>query len=321
MEVFFTSPWVPAEWIEAHGLTPRGVWPAGADPWLPVTAGVCAFAQSFLRFAETHSEAAVIFTTTCDQMRRAFDASAHERSRLFLFNVPATWQSPVAKKMYRAEMERLGRFLVGLGGQAPGPDYLAEIMRTRDQARTHLREAAPHFSARPLAEAIARFHWDGTVCLPPAPAAVVPGRVPVAIVGGPLCAAQWPLLDALENAGARVVLNGTESGERSLLPRMPLADWSHDPFGALVEGCFDHGVDVFQRPNTRLYEWLGRILRERGGRGLILWSWFACDLWRAEAASLREAFGLPVLSLEAGETPGVAPRELGRLQAFLEMLR
>ena len=26
MQVFYTSPWVPPEWIKAHGLEPRGVW-------------------------------------------------------------------------------------------------------------------------------------------------------------------------------------------------------------------------------------------------------------------------------------------------------
>ena len=26
MEVFCTSPWVPPEWIKAHGLEPRGIW-------------------------------------------------------------------------------------------------------------------------------------------------------------------------------------------------------------------------------------------------------------------------------------------------------
>jgi hypothetical protein len=321
VEVFFASPWIPAEWIKAHGLTPRGVWPADSEHPLPVTAGVCAFAQSFLSFAENHPDAAIIFTTTCDQMRRAFDTATPQPEWRFLFNVPATWQSPVARKMYRAEVERLGRFLVRLGGCAPTPARLAEIILEHDQARKRLRDAAPKLSARVCAETIARFHWDGTVHLPPKlPASGAPAAA-IAIVGAPLCASQWQLLEAIESAGGRVVLNGTESGERSLLPQLPLADWSRDPVGALADGYFDHSADAFQRPHTRLYDWLGRGLRERAARGLVLWSWLACDLWRAEAASLREAFGLPVLLLEADEARGVSPRELGRLQAFLEMLR
>ena len=26
MELFHASPWVPAEWIKAHGIQPRGLW-------------------------------------------------------------------------------------------------------------------------------------------------------------------------------------------------------------------------------------------------------------------------------------------------------
>jgi len=55
-------------------------------------------------------------------------------------------------------------------------------------------------------------------------------------------------------------------------------------------------------------------------RGIILWHFTGCDLWRAEAQTLRETFSLPVLLLEAGTESGAAPRELNRLQAFMETL-
>ena len=63
MDVFLTSPWIPAEWIRAHGLQPRGIWSAenfqrGA---LPLSAGVCAFAEAAVRFAEVQTDSAVIF--------------------------------------------------------------------------------------------------------------------------------------------------------------------------------------------------------------------------------------------------------------------
>ena len=72
---------------------------------------------------------------------------------------------------------------------------------------------------------------------------------------------------------------------------------------------------------TRLYDWLGRILPARGARGVILWSWFACDLWRAAATSLREAFGLPLLLLDAGDGTPASARDNGRVEAFVESLR
>ena len=46
-----------------------------------------------------------------------------------------------------------------------------------------------------------------------------------------------------------------------------------------------------------------------------------CDLWRAEAESLREAFSLPLLVLESHDMRSIAPREAHRLQAFIESLR
>ena len=60
MEVFYTSPWVPPEWIKAHGLEPRGIWLArdfACEP-LPLAAGVCAFANAAVRLAERQSGSA-----------------------------------------------------------------------------------------------------------------------------------------------------------------------------------------------------------------------------------------------------------------------
>jgi hypothetical protein len=367
MNVHYSSPWVPAEWIEAHGLEPRGVWSAqdfgrGA---LPLAAGVCAFSEAVLRFAETHSEAAMIFTTACDQMRRSFDAFADAPGRrCFLFNIPATWQSTAARRMFQSETERLGRFLEGLGGQAPAGEDLAQIIRSRRQARQRLLNLAPRCSARQYAEAIARFHGDGSMATPEPLPPPVSRSLPLAIVGGPLTAPQWGVLDLIEAAGARVVLNATETGERSLTPFSGLNDsfkepscsvstlqgaqgpehakaWtpnvlvppmaperdpaiggaSPGPFGFLVRNYFENIVDVFQRPNTRLYSWLGERLTARGVRGIVLWAHTGCDLWRAEAQTLRETFRLPVLLLEADEALAGSPREASRIQAFVEMLK
>jgi hypothetical protein len=336
MRIFYTSPWVPPEWIKAHGLEPRGVWFAddpGAEP-LPIGAGACAFANSVVRFAERHAESAVIFSTHCDQLRRAFDAvggSALERG--FLFNLPATWQSAAARRLFVSELERLGRFLVKLGGHAPSGEALAETMNQYGSARRQLLEAATRVPARAYAEAIARFHWDGSVNLP-APGQQNDGAVAVALLGGPLPRAHWHVMDLIESTGGRVVLNASEAGERSLWYAtgdrpMPAADASLPPLRALPAAtpedlarlCLDNCADVFQRPNTRLYSWLKPRLRSRQVRGIVLWHYVGCDLWRTEAQPLREAFDLPVLLLEATDTANEAPRHAGRIQAFLESLR
>jgi hypothetical protein len=344
MEVFCTSPWVPPEWIKAHGLEPRGVWLAedfAGEP-LPLAAGVCAFANAAVRLAERQSRSAVIFTTHCDQLRRGFDAVADTApSRLFLFNLPVTWQTPVAERIFYDELRRLGQFLISLGGHAPTTGDLAGIMAQYCHARRRLLAAAHWRPARAYAEAVAQFHLDGSVRLPPEPAAAPLGLhtitkaapqppplnlnrnltpIPLALVGGPLPQSQMPLLDAIEKAGGRVVLNATEAGERSLWPVSSLDQAQPAaPLVLLARSCLANCVDVFQRPNTRLYDWLRERLIARQARGIILWHYVGCDLWRAEAQPLRAAFGLPVLLLDADEA---APRRnTSRLEAFLESLR
>jgi benzoyl-CoA reductase/2-hydroxyglutaryl-CoA dehydratase subunit BcrC/BadD/HgdB len=329
MDVFLTSPWIPAEWIRAHGLTPRGIWSAESFPhgaW-PLSAGVCAFAEAAVRFGEARTDSAVIFSTACDQMRRGFDtAMLHGQRRAFLFNLPATWQTAAAKEIFRAELERLGQFLLTIGGHAPSPERLRQEMLQSGATRKRLLESASASSPRGFAEAVARFHWDGAFS--PSPKAAPPNQIPLALVGGPFLAVHWKLLDEIEAAGGRVVLNATETGESSLCPAFELEGHGDEgvaatsnPFDVLVHGYCDNIVDVFQRPNTRLYSWLKLRLASRQVRGIVLWHFTGCDLWRAEAQTLRETFGLPVLLLEAGGEPGNAPRELTRLQAFVETLK
>jgi len=322
MRVFLTSPWIPAEWVRAHGLQPRGIWSAEyfqPGTW-PLSAGVCAFAEATVRFAEALTDSAVIFPTACDQLRRGFDAVIlRGQRRIFLFNLPATWQTASAGQIFRSELERLGQFLLAIGGRVPSPEILRQEMVQSGKRRKQLLESASASSPRGFAEAVARFHWDGAFS--PPPLAAPANQIPLALVGGPFLAPHWKVLDEIEAAGGRVALNASETGERSLCPAFELDAAPGNPFDVLVQGCFDNIVDVFQRPNTRLYSWLKPRLASRHVRGIVLWHFTGCDLWRAEAQTLRETFGLPVLLLEAGGEPGDAPRELNRLQAFIEMLK
>ncbi len=184
-----------------------------------------------------------------------------------------------------------------------------------ETARASLRAAGLESLA--YAESVARFHDAGAVQCPE-PKTLPPG-IPLALLGGPLPQSQWGIFETVQRAGGRIVLNATEAGERSLLP--PLTDEIPNAFDALVrlytEGC----VDVFQRPNTRLYAWPKERLATRAVRGIILWAYVNCDLWRAEASTLREAFGLPVLLLDADEAQSASMRNITRIEAFLELLK
>ena len=119
------------------------------------------------------------------------------------------------------------------------------------------------------------------------------------------------------------MLNGTLTGERGLCPNCK-CDQAADAGGgaaALARCYFESITDVFQRPNSGLYAWLKRRLASRKVRGILLWHYNRCDLWRAEAQSLREAFGLPVLPVEAEAAAGTAARARNGLEAFIEMLK
>jgi benzoyl-CoA reductase/2-hydroxyglutaryl-CoA dehydratase subunit BcrC/BadD/HgdB len=330
MKVIATSPWIPAEWIKAHGHEPCGVWfhPDFGGRRGAVGAGVCPFADRVLRFSEATADCAFVFSTHCDQLRRASDAARGPADRRFLFNLPATWQSGTARKIIAAELKRLGDFLRGLGGQTPTPQALEHQLDKFRAARTELARAAQWCFGSAYANAIARFHRDGSFQLPRRdqdPPATSSPRL--ALIGGPFGSIDFPLLGHIEALGGTVVLNATETGERTLAPRgLPRSvrhecDHVERMAEELAQCLLEQCVDVFQRPNTPLYAWLEPRLAERKVQGIILWHYLGCDLWRAEAESLRETFKLPLLLLEAGESDSLSQRNLGRLQAFLEMLK
>jgi benzoyl-CoA reductase/2-hydroxyglutaryl-CoA dehydratase subunit BcrC/BadD/HgdB len=94
-----------------------------------------------------------------------------------------------------------------------------------------------------------------------------------------------------------------------------------DPVGELARVYFDEIPDVFRRPNTRLYDWLGEQIAARGVRGILFWRRLFCDLWHAELDTMRRWSSVPVLDIDVAEGDDHAPaRTLGRLEAFLEML-
>jgi benzoyl-CoA reductase/2-hydroxyglutaryl-CoA dehydratase subunit BcrC/BadD/HgdB len=318
---------------------------------LRVAAGTCAYAKKKLQFAEIHTKSAFVFATHCDQLRRAFDCiPVHASDRVFLFNLPATCQTSVARKMISAELKRLGNFLVQLGGRTPIDEALARTMADYEATRRELAAAAEWCPGSAYARALAQFHLAGSVSLPPvgmgAGSSNKRESSRLAIIGGPFGPGDWPLLDAIESLGGAIVVNATETGERTVGPPIPVRTSSassltgspaplaenvreresqraepDDRVMALAERVLERCIDVFQRPNTRLYAWLKQRLVERKVEALILWHYVGCDLWRAEAESLREAFKLPLLLLEADESGSCSPRNLGRVQAFLEALR
>ncbi len=321
--VVYSCPFVPAEWLAAHGLQPSRILPrpisASGSPG--ARAGVCPYTWAFVQTVRSHPEAgAAVFTTTCDQMRRASEwIGCDGRLQVFLMNVPSTWQTAAAHGLYVSELRRLGRFLVRLGGTEPSPDKLAEVMREYDAMRSALRAAAGRLTPRGYSEAIARFHQERSVSLDRSEP-TSPAGVPVALVGGPLLAHHLRIFDLVEKYGGTVVLDGTTSGERTLPAPFDRRALSDDPLRALADAYFGSIPDAFRRPNSRLYEWLRGEISRRGVRGIIFRSYTWCDTWHAEAQRMKEWSEVPVLTMTGGDDEHIDAHGASRIEAFLEML-
>jgi len=296
-EVLYSSPFVPHEWISAHSLLPVRAIPSGEVTIGPLAnrAGVCAFAGSFASEAEeSKSATGLILATSCDHMRRAADV-LHECTSVpvFLFNIPTTWQSTAAHSLYHAELERMGRFLESVGGSSPTREGLAEHLLREDEKD---RRAAP--AGKPDS----------------------PGAIPVALLGGPLALADHSLFECIERAGGRIVLDGTEDGERAQRGRFDRHRTREDPLGALTDAYFGTIPDAFRRPNSLLYEWLGRRIPECGARGVILLRYAWCDLWHAETPRLKEWLKVPLIEIDVTGQSADGRNEV-RIQAFMEGLQ
>ena len=323
--VAYVCPFVPAEWIAAHGFRPMRLLPGrsarrgAARP----PAGMCPYASAFLN--DLRGEAgwqAAVFTTVCDQMRRAAEWFSRETDRpVFLLNVPATWQTPSAVRLYADELKRLGRFLVGLGGRAPAREELVDAMLASDSARGQLRAARGRLGGRAFAEAAAEFHRTGRLPPPDGGEAIAPGGIAVAVVGGPMLGEHLALFDLVEEFGGRIVLDATANGDMTLPAPFDRRRLRAEPMSELIEAYFGAIPHAMRRPNSALYRWLKAALADTGARGVLFQRQVWCDLWHAEAARIREWTPLPVLDVVIGDEDACLARLAGKVQAFLEMLR
>jgi benzoyl-CoA reductase/2-hydroxyglutaryl-CoA dehydratase subunit BcrC/BadD/HgdB len=317
--VAYSSPYVPAEWIAAHGFDPVFVVPPGTG--LTPAAGVCPFAEAFMEaVARDERIEAVVAATSCDQQRRIAELFSRDRgTRLFLMNMPATWETPVARRLYASEIARLGRFLVRHGGRAPSDADVASVMRRYDTERSRLRALRGTVSARAFAIALRAFQETGSV--PRSAENGSPSGVPLALVGGPLLEGDLALFEVIERAGGEVVLDATENGERSLVPPFDRRALANDPRQELIAAYFDGIHDVFRRPNAGLYRYLRQHLEERGVRGILCVRSPWCDLWHAEARRIRDWQSRPVLEIDVIGDDSAAHSLTTRIEAFLETVR
>jgi benzoyl-CoA reductase/2-hydroxyglutaryl-CoA dehydratase subunit BcrC/BadD/HgdB len=325
--IVYTSPFVPAEWIAAHGLLPSRIM---LDSKTDCTAfgrceGLCPYVYLFINYVLTKKPDGIVLTTTCDQMRRAFDViRLKSRVPVFLMNVPRTWQNGSSRSLYLDELEHLGKFLVSLGGEIPPDGELKRIMLEFDYARKRILSSREKFSSRSFSESIAEFNEQGG-CNIPACSIVgwrLTSAVPLAIVGGPLLQGDFEIFDDIEKAGGRIIFDATETGLRGFCRPFDRQNISDNPLAELADAYFYGIYDPFCRPNSRFYDWLTDMLAQSPVRGIILHRFVFCDIWHAELFQLKQKFALPVLDIDSnGFERNLSPPITARLCAFLEMLR
>ena len=326
--IIYTCPYVPAEWIAAHGLRPSRIMPgaAGSTSSVGRTEGVCPYVRGFVNEVIMNTQASgVVVTTVCDQMRRASDIIMR-RCELpaFLMNVPSTWQSVAAHKLYLDELRRLGEFLVRLGGKSPSNRALAKVMLEYDTARTSVLATRGYLTSSQYSELIAEFNRDGKSGITTTINEKKPftGGIPLAIIGGPLLREDFGIFDVVENSGGRIVLDAAETGERGMCARFDLRRLRDGPLIELANAYFGSIPDAFRRPNNQLYNWLKRELACREVRGIIFWRYIWCDIWHAELHRLKQWANLPVLDIDvSGDEQALTVRTTQRIHAFLEVLQ
>lgn len=323
--VRYSCPFVPAEWIAAHGLRPSRALPRPVGAGMPVMAhgeGLCPYAREFAEdLASMADDDLAVMTTTCDQMRRINEWLPEEvRERCFMMHVPTSWESASAQRYYRDELRRLGRWLQNAGGRSPDAARLREVMMRFDATRARILDARPYLAAREFAAVLRDFFEGGDLADLPGTGPIRTGGIPIGIVGGPLLEDHWTMLDRIENAGGRVALDATAFGERTLPRAFQRRQMREDPFGELADAYFGHIPDAFRRPNSMLYIWLRDMIRERQLRALIFHHYVWCDTWHAEMERMREWADIPLLGIETGDDASLTASAISRLDAFLEVL-
>jgi len=289
LAVAYISPFVPPEWIAAHGLRPTRLVP-DSPPELAPPAGLCPFAAAFARSASVAD--AVVITTTCDQMRRIAEQITTDPSRLFLMNVPATWQIPAPLQLYTDELRRLARFLVRLGGVSPTPQHLAAVMRHHDADRRIVRSSAsPHNAVR------------------------------LALVGPHLRQQDLWLFDCITQAGGCVALDATDTGQRSLPAPFNDHMLSIDPLAELARAYFLTIPDAFRRPDTLLHQYLRQQLVTCRIQGIILVRYLWCDQWHAQLPRLKENLKVPVVEIDLGGQDHDLARTRNRIESLVGILQ
>jgi len=288
--VYYTCSFVPLELITACGCVPQRLLPALGDSNTSQAEGMCAFTEAWLEIllnkAKQNEDFIAVFSTSCDQMRRAFDLyRQHSKQPSFLLNVPST-ATEHSLNYYRQELERLKMFLCSVSGQSFDQRLFSKNTPQAEQIHSSKKKY----------------------------------RLRIAVVGGPTPAsARNALNELIEASNAGILLDATEDRLIDHFKISNQAKTQQDTLTALAETYFQLPA-IWKRPNDPFYHRLAEKVRENDIDGILLLRHVFCDFWHSAAYELKKRLSLPVLEIDLDGKAALSTSAVSRIQAFVETL-
>ena len=283
--VYYTCSFVPPELIRACGFRPCRLAPISKNiPQFQIE-GMCSLTKAWLEnlqdIANRNEACIAVFTTSCDQMRRAFDLICKkENIRAFLLDIPKTINEQ-SLCYYQHELLRLASFLCELSGESFNEDHL----------NIFLQEKKP-----PLQNP------ESHRCMQ------------IAIMGGPV---PETILKHLEHitglADARIGLHLTEN---HITPDESSKVGSLKELGE----SYCNIPAIWKRPNNAFYDWLESQVQNTKIDAVLLFRHIFCDLWHSQVNEFKRRLQIPVLDIELDGQETLSAAAVSRVQAFLETL-
>lgn len=285
-KILYSSQYIPPAWIEAHGLESVKIFPCSEGQLESEGEGICSYAELMRQNVLSTECEGVIFTTRCDQMRRISEICRLSGKKIFLMNIPSTWQNPVSLDIYKDELMRLSSFLTKISGATLSMGKLKKSINKLQEVNEVNKRGKN-----------------------------------IALMGGPLVDKDSELIKIIERNSANIALDATELGGMSV-PGINLKNLEKDHLAELANAYFANMPDIAKRPNTQFYEKAQQIIKERNIEGIIVRTYPWCDIWHAEIPRIKETFDLPMLNytVDVNTLPTHDSRLKTRLCAFFEMI-
>lgn|GEM_PF-2011141 len=317
--VVLNTAFVPPEFVEAHGLNRIWVLPEICQAEKSIAMGRCPVAVAVA--GSTNVQYPLIQAVICDQVRRAMTYRTESSAESFTLYVPST-RTAAALQWYAAELERLSKWLVRIGGCKLQPWAFAQLTQGFNQLRQkldHMRIALPaslFLSLQPPVN-----NKQPHPSLRPQPAQGFKTNPKIGILMGHLTNLHLALLQEIESFGVHTVFLCGEP----IPPTHATIEVGPDVDKSIFELIADQWLPqvpyLGARPNTNFYTFLTNEIRKSQLDGLLVIRPVWCDHWDLELPIIKQRAGIPVSQVVLGCEPDPTSHALNRVSALIEMVK